>query len=47
VVEDGKAVIRRVQYDVEEEAQALLGSGLPHAEWICRNLRAGRFVAPE
>jgi len=47
VVEDGKAVIRRVEYDVEQEAQALLGSGLPHAEWVCRNLRAGRFVAPE
>jgi putative phosphoesterase len=47
VVEEGKAVIRRVEYDVEAEARALLGSGLPHAEWVCRNLRAARFVAPE
>jgi putative phosphoesterase len=47
VVENGKAVIRRVEYDVEAEARALLGSGLPHAEWVCRNLKAGRFVAPE
>jgi len=47
VIEEGKAVIRRVEYAVEAEAQALLGSALPHAEWVCRNLRAGRFVAPE
>jgi putative phosphoesterase len=47
VVEDGRAAIRRVEYDVEAEARALLGSVLPHAEWVCRNLRAGRFVAPE
>jgi putative phosphoesterase len=47
VVEEGRAVIRRVEYDVEGEARAVLASGLPHAEWVCRNLRAGRFVAPE
>jgi predicted phosphodiesterase len=47
VVEEGKAVIRRVEYDVDAEAQALLGSGLPHSEWVCKNLRAGRFVPPE
>ena len=47
VVEESKVAIRRVEYDVEAEARVLLGSGLPHAEWVCRNLRAGRFVAPE
>jgi putative phosphoesterase len=47
VVDEGKAVIRRVEYDVEREARVLLGSGLPHAEWVCRILRAGQFVAPE
>jgi len=47
LVEDGKATIRRVEYDVEREAMALLDSGLPHAEWVCRTLKAGRFVPPE
>ena len=47
VAEEGKAAIRRVEYDVEAEARALLGAGLPHAEWVCTNLRAGRFVAPD
>jgi len=36
--------VRRVEYDVEREAEALLRSGMPHAQWICRTLRAGRYV---
>ncbi|HYA63958.1 MAG TPA: metallophosphoesterase family protein [Candidatus Sulfotelmatobacter sp.] len=44
VVDGEKPAIRRVEYDIENEAEALLQSGLPHAEWICRTLRAGRFV---
>ena len=38
------ATIRRVTYDVEAEARALLQSGLPHAEWIGQTLRAAKFV---
>ncbi len=47
LVDDGKPSIRRVAYDLEREAAALLRSGLPHAEWICRILRAGGYVPPE
>ena len=39
--------IRRVEYDVESEAQELLRSGLPHAEWMAKILLAGKYVAPE
>jgi hypothetical protein len=38
--------IRRVEYDVEREADALLHSGLPHAEWLYQMLSAGRYLHP-
>jgi putative phosphoesterase len=47
VVDRGTAEIRRVEYDLERELQAVMRSGLPHGEWVCANLRAGRFVGVE
>jgi predicted phosphodiesterase len=48
LVIDGESItIRRVEYDVESEAQELLGSGLPHADWLARILLAGRYCPPE
>lgn len=41
-----KVTIRRVEYDVEREADALLHSGLPHARWFCQILRTGRYQHP-
>jgi len=41
-----KCTIRRVEYDVQSEAEDLLRSGLPHAEWMARILLAGRYIAP-
>jgi predicted phosphodiesterase len=38
--------IRRVEYDVQAEAEDLVCSGLPHAQWMARILLAGRYVAP-
>jgi diadenosine tetraphosphatase ApaH/serine/threonine PP2A family protein phosphatase len=46
ILDDTKVSIRRVEYDIEREAQALMGSGLPHAYWMCQTLRAGRYVPP-
>jgi diadenosine tetraphosphatase ApaH/serine/threonine PP2A family protein phosphatase len=47
LVIEGKSVsIRRVEYDVESEARELLGSGLPHAEWMAKILLAGQYVPP-
>ncbi len=46
VVDGTSAAIRRVEYDLEREADALLNSGLPHAAWLCQILRAGRYHQP-
>jgi predicted phosphodiesterase len=48
LVIDGESItIRRVEYDVESEAQELLRSGLPHADWLARILLAGRYCPPD
>ena len=48
LVIDGQSTsIRRVEYDAESEAKELLASGLPHAEWLSRNLLAGKYIPLE
>jgi predicted phosphodiesterase len=39
LLDDGEASIRRVEYDVEQEIQALCACGIPHADWMARILR--------
>jgi predicted phosphodiesterase len=46
LVDDGKPSIRRVEYDLDQEVAALMQSGLPHADWVVRILRAGSYVPP-
>jgi len=47
IVIDGESItIRRVEYDVESEAEELLRSGLPHADWLSRILLAGQYCPP-
>jgi len=47
LVIDGESMaIRRVEYDVEKEAEELVRSGLPHADWLARILLAGQYCAP-
>ena len=47
VLLDGEDVtIRRVEYDLQSEVDALPASGMPHADWLCRILRAGRYEPP-
>jgi diadenosine tetraphosphatase ApaH/serine/threonine PP2A family protein phosphatase len=44
---DGLQVeIRRVEYDLAKELQALRNSGIPHAEWIARTLESGSPQMP-
>lgn len=38
--------IRRVEYDLEAEARALVQCGLPHAAWLCQILRSGCYKPP-
>jgi len=40
LLEDGKASIRRVEYDVEREFERLAACGLPGAAWMAKTLRA-------
>jgi len=47
VIEGERVTVRRVEYDVESEANELLRSGLPHAEWMSRILLAGQYVPPD
>src|SRR5215470_506056 len=47
VIEGESVTIRRVEYDVENEARDLLHSGLPHAQWLSRILLAGKYSPPE
>ncbi len=48
LVIDGETItIRRVEYDVESEAEELLRSGLPHADWLARILLAGKYCPPD
>jgi putative phosphoesterase len=46
LVTDGKPEIRRVEYDVQREIQALVGRGLPHASWVVKILETGRPYMP-
>jgi putative phosphoesterase len=45
MLDDAEPVIRRVEYDIVKEVGALRNSGLPHAEWVARCVRAGKFQA--
>ncbi len=42
LVQDALPTIRRVEYDVQKEVQALSTCGVPHAEWIIRMLRSAK-----
>jgi putative phosphoesterase len=47
LIEGENLSIRRVEYDVGSEANDLLRSGLPHADWMAKILLAGKYVPPE
>lgn len=46
LIDDGIPAIRRVEYDVGREIEAVIASGLPRAEWIARTLRTARPQMP-
>ena len=47
VIEGESITIRRVEYDVQSEAEELQRSGLPHADWMARILLAGKYCPPD
>lgn len=42
LIDNGTPKIRRVEYDIEREINAITACGLPHADWMARTLRAAR-----
>jgi len=46
LLDDGRATIRRVEYDVDREIKALSDCGMPHADWIARTLRSSSAQMP-
>ena len=46
LIDNGAPKLRRVEYDTEREINAIKASGLPHADWMARRLRAARPQTP-
>ena len=46
LLDDSRPTIRRVEYDMEKEIQALSNGGLPHSDWVARTLRSGSPQMP-
>jgi predicted phosphodiesterase len=46
LLDESKPAIRRVEYDVDGELEALAASGLPHADWMARILESASPQMP-
>jgi predicted phosphodiesterase len=46
LIDNGMPKIRRVEYDIEREIDAIGASGLPHADWVARTLHTARPQMP-
>jgi predicted phosphodiesterase len=46
LLEESVPAIRRVEYEVDRELEALSGCGLPHADWVAKMLKSGSFQMP-
>src|SRR5262245_16906707 len=47
LIDDDVPTIRRVEYHVDRECEAMLERRVPHAEWIARMLRSAAFSLPQ
>jgi predicted phosphodiesterase len=46
LLDESKPTIRRVEYDVDRELNALSACGFPHADWVAKILHTGSFQMP-
>ena len=46
VIDDSEPSIRRVEYDVKKEVNALADCGFPHSGWIAKMLESATFQMP-
>jgi predicted phosphodiesterase len=47
LVDESKPAIRRVEYDVDSEIQAVFACGLPHADWVAKTLESASPMMPQ
>jgi predicted phosphodiesterase len=47
LLDDGRPTIRRVEYDVDREIEALAACGLPHSGWVAKILASGSPQMPD
>jgi diadenosine tetraphosphatase ApaH/serine/threonine PP2A family protein phosphatase len=46
LLDEDRPTIRRVEYDVDKELEALSSCGLPHSDWVAKILDNGCFQMP-
>ena len=46
VVDEDAVAIRRVEYDVDREARAIVSAGFPYGAWFAEMLRTAVYIAP-
>jgi putative phosphoesterase len=46
LIEDGRPVIRRVEYDIEREIRDLAKSHCPYRQWLAAMLASGTYIQP-
>jgi putative phosphoesterase len=47
LIEDGRAVVRRVAYDLQGELADIRSAGFPLGDWLAESQRQGRFAKPD
>jgi predicted phosphodiesterase len=47
LLDEDRPSIRRVEYDMNKELEALSSCGLPHSDWVAKILDKGSFQMPE
>jgi putative phosphoesterase len=47
LVEDGRILVRRVEYDVDREVADLVAIGYPYAHWLADIRRRGLYIPPQ
>jgi putative phosphoesterase len=47
LIEDGRAAVRRVAYDLQRELADIRSVGFPLGDWLAQSQRQGRFAKPD
>ena len=47
LMDESKPTIRRVEYEVDKEIEAIFACGLPHADWVAKTLQSASPQMPQ